>query len=166
MINSNQPTNKLVTELAEVFMIRNQIFAYVCGLLLVVAWSDTYRLLVQLYSILMIASLSHSRISLNNSSIRPISKQRTGFNVLLCVGTGLIIGSAFRYLIPTPFETQSLVEVQTAVLLMISGCSFSYIHRLTKSGCFDRGVVWSAYINLSLFFAIVGSFLLYLRSYQ
>lgn len=161
MINDTTLFEKFANKLAQVIALRHQIYAYVCVLLVVAAWNETYRLMIQFYAILIIFILSNVKVSVRLSdeiSEHP-TKRKIIFPLLLCALVGFLVGSLFSYLNHALSATTSTSGIMTDVLLLISATIFFFVPQIIKSSQSDRQVVWSIYVGITFFFTILGSLL-------
>lgn len=161
MINETALLEKFANKLAKLLALRSQIYAYVCTLLAIAAWNETYRLMTQVYAFLIIFILSNAKMSilLNDEISEQPTKRKIIFPLLLSALVGILVGSLFSYLNHIPSATASPSGIMTDILLLMSATIFFFIPQVIKSSLSDRQVVWSIYVGITFFFTILGSLL-------
>lgn len=153
MISENQSPNEQTRKLLQMLAIRNQIFVITCTVIIATAWSDTYRLMGQIFALLIVIFLTQMQINirLGTETNGFITTRTLLFHLLSSAAVGLLIGAFFRTINQPPVT--SLAATESLIPLIISTVFLSLIARIRTAAYYDRGIVWSVYAGISLFFA-------------
>jgi uncharacterized protein YacL len=159
MISENHSSGELIRKFLQVLAVRNQVFSLTCAIMIATAWSDTYRLMGQIFALLMVAFLIQTKITVRfgTETNGYTTTQTVAFRLLSSAVVGLLIGAFFRAIIQT---SPMPGAIDVVIPLAVSAVFFTFIPHLKNAPHADRSVSWSVYAGISFFFALAEILLL------